>query len=168
MRFYRGFIYTTKSKLTSNLQAERVDVYLHSISVNNTWARPYVACFGTWILYHTLRIMIMYLVSGFELELYSVHEFYYIYWYLYEFLYGWLVSALTRADSFLAEQELLNDLQKSKGGNKKKTRTKKRTRPYSRDIIYFQALQNICGGYYKVSLYFVLITHFLKICCFRR
>lgn len=93
--------------------------------------------------------MIMYLVSGFELELYSVHEYYYIYWYLYEFLYGWLVSALTRADTFLAEQELLSDLQKSKGGNKKRTRTKKKTRPYSRDIIYFQALQNICGGYYK-------------------
>lgn len=62
-------------------QAERVDVYLHNISVNSTaWSRPYVACFGTWILFHTLRIMIMYLLSGFELELYSVHEFYYIYW----------------------------------------------------------------------------------------
>lgn len=62
-------------------KAERVDVYLHNISMNNTaLSRQYVACFGTWILYHTLRIMIMYLLSGFELELYSVHEFYYIYW----------------------------------------------------------------------------------------
>jgi len=59
-------------------EAERVDAFLHNISLN--YSRPHLACFGTWILYHTLRIMIMYLLSGFELELYSVHEYYYIYW----------------------------------------------------------------------------------------
>jgi len=43
--------------------------------------RQHLACLGTWILYHNLRIMIQYLLSGFELELYSMHEYYYIYWY---------------------------------------------------------------------------------------
>lgn len=95
--------------------------------------------------------MIMYLLAGFELELYSVHEYHYIYWYLYEFLYGWLVSALTRADSFLVEQELINELQKGKGTYKKKAKYKKKPRPYSRDIVLYQALQNMCGGYYKVG-----------------
>lgn len=71
--------------------------------------------------------------------------------YLYEFLYGWLVSALTRADTFLIEQELIMEVQKTKGTNKKKSKYKKKTRPYNRDILYFQALQNMCGGYYKVS-----------------
>ncbi|KAF5277241.1 hypothetical protein FQR65_LT00349 [Abscondita terminalis] len=135
-------------------EAERVDAYLHNISVNSTWSRPHLACFGTWILYHTLRIMIMYLLAGFELELYSVHEFYYIYWYLYEFLYGWLVSALTRADSFLVEQELIGELQKSKGNKKIKTKYKKKPRPYNRDILFYQALQNMCGGYYKALIGF--------------
>ncbi|KAK9751818.1 Mak10 subunit, NatC N(alpha)-terminal acetyltransferase [Popillia japonica] len=134
-------------------EAERVDAYLHNISLN--FSRPHLACFGTWILYHTLKIMIMYLLSGFELELYSVHEYYYIYWYLYEFLYGWLVSALTRADTFLIEQELITEVQKSgKGTNKKRNRYKKKSRPYNRDILYYQALQNMCGGYYKALMGF--------------
>ncbi|CAH1153769.1 unnamed protein product [Phaedon cochleariae] len=137
-------------------EAERVDAYLHNLSVNSPLSRPHIACFGTWVLYHTLRIMIMYLLAGFELELYSVHEFYYIYWYLYEFLYGWLISALSRADSFLVENEILNELQRNKGTSKKKTKYKKRTRPYNRDIIYLQALQNMCGGYYKALMGFRL------------
>jgi hypothetical protein len=62
------------------LQAERVDAYLHTLSLKSDSPRPHLACFGTWILYHTLRIMIMYLLSGFELELYSMHEYHYIFW----------------------------------------------------------------------------------------
>ncbi|CAH1285825.1 unnamed protein product [Diabrotica balteata] len=133
-------------------EAERVDAYLHTLSVNSS----HIACFGTWILYHTLRIMIMYLLTGFELELYSVHEFYYIYWYLYEFLYGWLISALSRADSFLAENELLHDPHKGKGATKKKPKNKKKSRQYNKDIVYLQALQNMCGGYYKALMGFRL------------
>uniref|UniRef100_A0A6P7H787 Protein MAK10 homolog n=1 Tax=Diabrotica virgifera virgifera TaxID=50390 RepID=A0A6P7H787_DIAVI len=136
--------------------AERVDAYLHTLSVNSPISRPHIACFGTWILYHTLRIMIMYLLAGFELELYSVHEFYYIYWYLYEFLYGWLISALSRADSFLLENEILHDVHKGKGATKKKPRNKKKSRQYNRDIVYLQALQNMCGGYYKALMGFRL------------
>ncbi|CAH1969133.1 unnamed protein product [Acanthoscelides obtectus] len=139
-------------------EAERVDVFLHNLSMSSPLARPHVACFGTWVLYHTLRIMIMYLLAGFELELYSVHEFYYIYWYLYEFLYGWLISALSRADTFLMENEILNELQKSgKGISRKRPRYKKKNiRPNNRDIIYLQALQNMCGGYYKALMGFRL------------
>ncbi|XP_072402055.1 N-alpha-acetyltransferase 35, NatC auxiliary subunit-like isoform X2 [Diabrotica undecimpunctata] len=137
-------------------EAERVDAYLHTLSVNSPISRPHIACFGTWILYHTLRIMIMYLLAGFELELYSVHEFYYIYWYLYEFLYGWLISALSRADSFLLENEILHDVHKGKGTTKKKPRNKKKSRQYNRDIVYLQALQNMCGGYYKALMGFRL------------
>ncbi|KAL3268406.1 hypothetical protein HHI36_007521 [Cryptolaemus montrouzieri] len=140
----------------SNLQdeAERVDAILHNITANSNIARQHLACFGTWILYHTLRIMIMYLLSGFELQLYITHEFYYIYWYLYEFLYGWLISALTRADSFLLEHDLMNESGKQKSTNKKKPKHKKKPRPYMKDIAYYQALQNMCGGYYKALLAF--------------
>lgn len=115
--------------------------------------RSHIACFGTWILYHTLRVMVMYLLSGFELELYSVHEYHYIFWYLYEFLYGWLVSAITRANTFLMEQNVHNDANKGRRG-KKRARSKKKkstSRPYNLEILMYQAMQNICGGYYKVS-----------------
>jgi hypothetical protein len=70
--------------------------------------------------------------------------------YLYEFLYGWLVSALTRADSFLIEQEVT--VEGHRGRSAKKNRSKKRkTRPYGREIAMYQALQNLCGGFYKVN-----------------
>jgi hypothetical protein len=74
-----------------------------------------------------------------------------VYRYLYEFLYGWLVSALTRADSFLIEQEVT--VEGHRGRSAKKNRSKKRkTRPYGREIAMYQALQNLCGGFYKVNI----------------
>jgi hypothetical protein len=70
---------------------------------------------------------------------------------LYEFLYGWLVSALTRADSFLIEQEIIAE--GHRGRSAKKNRAKKRkTRPYGREIAMYQALQSLCGGFYKASI----------------
>lgn len=61
-------------------EAERVDAYLHTLGIQSEYARPHLACFGTWVLYYTLRVMIMYLLSGLELELYSTHEYLYIFW----------------------------------------------------------------------------------------
>lgn len=137
-------------------EAERVDGYLHTLSIKSEPPRSHLACFGTWILYHTLRVMVMYLLSGFELELYSVHEYHYIFWYLYEFLYGWLVSAITRADTFLMEQDVHNDSHKGRGGKKSSKNKKKKStpRPYNLEILMYQALQNICGGYYKALVGF--------------
>ena len=62
------------------VQAEKVDAALHGLLMKLEPQRQHLACLGTWILYHNLRIMIQYLLSGFELELYSMHEYYYIYW----------------------------------------------------------------------------------------
>jgi hypothetical protein len=70
--------------------------------------------------------------------------------YLYEFLYGWIVSALTRADSFIFEQECTSEQYKNLSRGQKKTKLKKKKmKPYSRECMSMQALQNICGGYYK-------------------
>lgn len=125
---------------------------MHALSSKSDTSRTYLAYFGTWILYHTLRVMVMYLLSGFELELYSVHEYHYIFWYLYEFLYGWLVSAITRADSLLIEQDTHAETHKGRGGKKSAKNRKKKptTRPCNIEILMCQAMQNICGGYYKV------------------
>ena len=69
--------------------------------------------------------MIQYLLSGFELELYSMHEYYYIYWYLSEFLYAWLMSTLSHADgSQMAEERIMEEQQK--GRSSKKTKKKKK------------------------------------------
>lgn len=58
-------------------EAERVDSHLHEINSEEGDRRPY---FSTWVLYHCLRAMSIYILSGLELELYSVHEYIYIFW----------------------------------------------------------------------------------------
>lgn len=130
-------------------EADKVDAFLHNLSQKSENPLPHLACFGTWILYHTLKVMIQYVLSGFELELYSIHEYSYIFWYLYEFLYGWLVSALSRAENFLIEQEVRSEQQQVKTRNTKKNKKKKKGRPHAKELLLNQALQNLCGGYYK-------------------
>ena len=75
--------------------------------------------------------------------------------YLHEFLYGWLISALTRAENICINQEYANDnLKHRSGGNynkRNKILKKRKTRLNSNEIILCQALQNICGAYYKVN-----------------
>lgn len=75
---------------------------------------------------------------------------------MYEFLYGWLVSALSRADSFLVEQESMVEAHKGRGAKKNKAK-KKKMRPYGKEIMIYQSLQSICGGLYKV-LYILTVT----------
>lgn len=147
-----------------NLQdeAEQMDAHLHTLAgqtCKQTAAgipRQYLACFGTWVLYNSLRAMCSFLLSGLELELYSVHEYLYIFWYLYEFLFGWVVSALTRADSFLsvdsgggAAGAGAGAEAGKKGKDAKKKKQRAPVKPYANEIMLNQALQNMCGGYYK-------------------
>uniref|UniRef100_A0A8D3BBE5 N-alpha-acetyltransferase 35, NatC auxiliary subunit n=1 Tax=Scophthalmus maximus TaxID=52904 RepID=A0A8D3BBE5_SCOMX len=132
-------------------EAEKVDAALHSLLMKLEPQRQHLACLGTWILYHNLRIMIQYLLSGFELELYSMHEYYYIYWYLSEFLYAWLMSTLSRADSSQMAEERITEEQ-VKGRSSKKTKKKKKVRPLSKEITMSQAYQNMCAGMYKTMV----------------
>ncbi|XP_069160912.1 N-alpha-acetyltransferase 35, NatC auxiliary subunit isoform X2 [Procambarus clarkii] len=135
-------------------EADKVDAYLHNVLLKSDQPRPHLAYLGTWVLYHTLRLMIKYLLTGFTLELYAVHEYHYVYWYLYEFVYVWLVSALSRADAMLLEQDGYDTNKSGKSGrsSKNKNRNKKKHRPYGKEITYNQALQHLCGGYYKAML----------------
>lgn len=96
--------------------------------------------------------MIRYVLTGFELELYSVHEFAYIYWYLYEFLYGWLLSSLSRAEAYIAEAEtVVNGDKSGKKATKNKTKgNKSKSKAYTKEILLIQAEQNLAGGYFKV------------------
>ncbi|RXM32324.1 N-alpha-acetyltransferase 35, NatC auxiliary subunit [Acipenser ruthenus] len=134
-------------------EAEKVDAALHSMLMKQEPQRQHLACLGTWILYHSLRVMIQYLLSGFELELYSMHEYYYIYWYLSEFLYAWLMSTLSRADSSQMAEERITEEQQ-KGRSNKKSKKKKKARPLSREITMSQAYQNMCAGMYKTMIAF--------------
>nr|XP_040228403.2 N-alpha-acetyltransferase 35, NatC auxiliary subunit [Anopheles coluzzii] len=133
--------------------AERVDVYLHSLTPRSENSR-HLACFGTWVFYHCLRAMSFYLLAGLELELYSVHEYLYIFWYLYQYLFSWIVSALTRAETFLAEQEYAADPKAAKANQKKPKSKKRKTKTDVKEILFNEAMEMLCGGYYKALVGF--------------
>uniref|UniRef100_S4R520 N-alpha-acetyltransferase 35, NatC auxiliary subunit n=1 Tax=Petromyzon marinus TaxID=7757 RepID=S4R520_PETMA len=136
-------------------EAEKVDAALHTMLIKQEPQRQHLAYIGTWVLYHNLRVMIQYILSGFELELYNVHEYHYIFWYLSELLYGWLISTLSRADAAqLAEEKLSEETQK--GRSSKKSKKKKRARPLGKEIAMNQAYQSYCAGMYKAMVGFDL------------
>lgn len=134
-----------------NLQDEagRVDTYLNLICRHTESSSQHISHFGTWTLYYCLRAMSLYLLSGFELELYSVHEFLYIYWYLYEFLFGFIVTTLSRAESLLAMQDITSESKTNTKQRKLKAKKKKQSKPFLREIMYNHAMQMMSGGYYK-------------------
>ncbi|XP_054159610.1 N-alpha-acetyltransferase 35, NatC auxiliary subunit-like [Oppia nitens] len=132
-------------------EADRVDNYLNVITQNSDPPTSHIGYYTSWVLYHILRTMTQYLLSGFELELYSLHEYQYMFWYLYEFLYGWIVSTLNRASNLILEQEALADqIQQQTKGKSKKIRPKKRKqRPHYQEILIYQSLQHLNNGFYK-------------------
>ena len=86
-------------------EADRLDNMLNTLSISGDGAsgKPHSLYLGTWLLYHVLKLMVRYTLSGFELELYSAHEWAMVWWYLYELLYPWLINCLHRADTVLSE-----------------------------------------------------------------
>lgn len=154
-------------------EAERIDLYLNKFTQRLDPPVSHQGFFSTWVLYHIIRVMIQYVLSGFELELYSCHEYPYIFWYLHDFLFAWLVSTINRASNLSEEQKnlagkscsaplLLNCLfpplatEQGKNKNSKKTKNKKKPKekPHFREAIFNQALQQMCGGYYRITMAF--------------
>ena len=88
--------------------------------------------------------MVRYILGGWELELYSQHEWPMMWWYLYELLYPWMVNCLHRADTVLSEH--LETADKDKKGNKNKKKPKPankkgmKSRPYISKIAYYQVM----------------------------
>jgi len=139
-------------------ESEKLDQFLQTQWIKHVPGKPFFASFTTWNVYHVICAMIAYVESGFELELYAVHEYPYILWYLGEFLYGWLLSTLNRADNYMTQNmAYCEELQKTSKSNKKNKKNKnKRTRPYGRELMYLQANQNLILGTYKAVLAFQL------------
>ena len=139
-------------------EADRLDNMLNSLgAVLGKQPNLYI---GTWLLYHVLKIMIRYILSGFELELYSVHEWCMMWWYLHELLYPWLINCLHRADTLLSEH--LDSLDKDKKSVKSKKKSKPankkgvKSKPYLTEIAAFQ----VGAKYYRETDYSSLSNYF--------
>ncbi|KAI1301211.1 N-alpha-acetyltransferase 35, NatC auxiliary subunit [Halotydeus destructor] len=127
--------------------AEKLDTFLNRFSQKLETPMSHMGFFSTWIIYHILRVMVYYVISGFELELYSTHEYPYVFWYLYEFLYGWLCSTLTRAITL--QEAVQGSLQGRASSKKNKLKKRTKPNPLTREVQICRALQELCGGYYR-------------------
>lgn len=132
-------------------EADKVDAQLHSLLIKVEPQRQHFACFGSWVLYHTLNIMIQYLLSGFELELYSPHEYHYVFWYL-EFLFGWHMTCLNRAEKLLQAQETALEQKSGRSGKKNKKKKKaseKAIQEHQGMWHLYQGMRHLCQGYLR-------------------
>lgn len=137
-------------------QAEKIDASLHTLMAKAEAKKTYEASFSCWVMYHTLRTMLHYVQSGFELELYAIHEYHYIFWYLSDFLYAWFISTVSQADSMLGDHESQYAEPQGKGRSNKKKVKRKRSRPLERELALSKAAQALCSGYYKAVMGFRL------------
>merc|ERR1719193_1352031 len=135
-------------------EADKIDSMLNTLSLQAEGGsgESHALYLSTWLIYHVLRLMIRYVLSGFELELYAAHEYPYVFFYLHDLLYPWLINCLSRADTSISEhmasveaKKKDKSKKKSKNGSKKSTRSK----PYSIDIAVYQANSLLCGGMFK-------------------
>ncbi|KXJ14129.1 N-alpha-acetyltransferase 35, NatC auxiliary subunit [Exaiptasia diaphana] len=132
-------------------EADKADSELHSILTKYEPQRQHFACFGSWVLYHTLNIMIQYLTAGFELELYSPYEYHYIYWYL-DFLFGWHMTCLNRAEKLLQAQEIALEQKSGRSGKKNKKKKKaseKAIQEHQGMRHLYQGMRYLCQGYLR-------------------
>jgi len=151
------------SGLVSN--SEKLDTYLNlqtknmEIDTNNAD----LSYFSCWSSYYLIRSMIQYLLFGFELELYSEHEFCFIYWYLHENLLSWMVSNLVRARNLHGQFENFESLlngQKQKGGKNSNRQLKQSNKQTKQDqnsfllceIVKYNGLQFLVAGLFKICV----------------
>ena len=127
-----------------NLQeeADKVDSELNMMLQGIDNKRQHLACFGSWVLYHALKVMIEYIFLGFELELFNIHEFHYVYWYL-DFLSGWGINCLSRAERLVVGQEQLIE---KKCGKKEKRRKRELVMACQESVKSHQYLKSLFVG----------------------
>lgn len=79
----------------------------------------------SWTRLHLARLCIKYVIAGLELELFSYHEYPYVFWYLYDILYANEKEQLEAAKQFIFESQILVDDQNQSKKNKNKKQRKR-------------------------------------------
>uniref|UniRef100_A0A915IJZ5 Protein MAK10 homolog n=1 Tax=Romanomermis culicivorax TaxID=13658 RepID=A0A915IJZ5_ROMCU len=151
-------------------EADRLDSLLHNVlikqyeSINACSTCPtvpvsyqHVSRFASFIIYHVLKCMLEYLLLGFELELYSTHEYAFIFWYLNEILFKWIINVLSKVDCILYAQDQAQSTSARQKTDKKKHKSKKKASTktwHQLEILQTQSYQKMCDGYFKAMLGF--------------
>ena len=130
-------------------QADHADQELDKMIKAIDAKKQHLACFESWVLYHSLTMMIQHILLGFELELFNPHEFHYVYWYL-DYLFGWANNCLARAMTLLQDQKTYSEKKCSKKDKKKKkeisTACQDMMKEHKSLRILFTGMKEVCLG----------------------
>jgi hypothetical protein len=118
----------------------------------------------SWTTYYFAKLCIKYVLAGIELELFSPHEYPYVFWYLYDILYRNEKSELEYAKQLLFECQLVSDQSgnsskqgqgggKTKGAVQKKNKKKAQinTTFHDRNILLNDAFRFLTGGMFLLT-----------------
>lgn len=122
----------------------------------------------SWTTYYFAKFCIKYVLAGLELELFSSHEYPYVFWYLYDILYRNEREQLEQAKQLVLDSQIIppDDKTTSKGGPtaaKKNNKAKKQRRKnqyntnfHDRNLLRNEAFRLLTGGLF-------LLTYGLKL-----
>ena len=109
------------------VKAEEFDTILSNHINQMDSSVSHLCCYSCWVLFLTVEVMVKYLLLGWELDLYGIHESHYVYCYL-EYLFGWLRQTVIKGQELVFVGEAAEKKMSKKNKNSKK---KKRERNHA-------------------------------------
>eukprot|EP00088_Acartia_fossae_P044709 TRINITY_DN4761_c0_g1_i1.p1 TRINITY_DN4761_c0_g1~~TRINITY_DN4761_c0_g1_i1.p1 ORF type:complete len:760 (+),score=180.75 TRINITY_DN4761_c0_g1_i1:119-2281(+) len=141
---------------TPQEEADKIDKMLNSLTLHvegdsGGSEQQQSLYLSSWLIYHVIKIMIKYILSGFELELFAVHEYTYIFFYLHDLLYPWLINCLHRAD--ISRKEIVpKKKEKNKAKLKNAAKNQSKHQQFALEMAVNQAKSMLCGGLLKFMI----------------
>ena len=133
-------------------ETQRIDRLQNEAAIKMDPMRQHLACYASWVLYHTLCLMIDYLLMGLEYKLYCSFEYHYVYWYI-EYLYGWLHTSWKTADKLNPEQLAASGKVNKKKGKKLRKEAAERK---EREVTIIDVRRLVCVGLMRALEAFIL------------
>ena len=133
-------------------KSENFDNMLHAYLSSSDSLANHLRSFSCWVLFITVEVMIKYLLLGWELELYGIHEAHYIYCYL-EYLFSWLRQTIICGQDQVTAGEIL---EKKLAKRNKNMKRKKKDKSNQMVLQMTNVYQMMSHGYIKALEGFAL------------
>lgn len=108
----------------------------------------------SWTTRNLARLCIKYVLAGLELELFSTHEYPYVFWYLYDILYRNEREQLELAKQLIHDSQLLideNQKKSGKGKGKQRKKSQYSTSLHDKSLLCNDAFRFLTGGTFLLT-----------------
>lgn len=105
----------------------------------------------SWVTYNLTKLSIKYIQAGLELELFSAHEYPYVFWYLYDILYSSEREHLELAKHLICQSQIADDIQKKTKGKKQRKKNLYNTNFQDNNLRSNDAFRFLTGGLFLLT-----------------